>query len=524
MTPSTNNGSAEQQLAPPSLDRRESSGLAGTPHEGAPGPTDVICARGKRALEHAGNQRFRRLVASNLDAYSKAQTKLEKSLLVSHIVDQVRKTTPAGGFLRPAAEGGNHHNDCGGWVEVGDGVAREKIGQAFRDALHTQYRSSTKAKRKRRQNLHGSTCSSNSSGSVISIATATNNRGSHAVSNRGSTLSRGSTKASFCSSRMNVPLQPQDDPAPLLSLTTAAAAQMEPLGDSSITTTMGENHGIPQDGLMMMERAASAAASSLQARVEPVEPPTKFRRLHDSEPLAAAVDHVPTFHEVAQALQTDTTDHDDDDDDHHHPDSDSQALLRLKRDSLFQKRDSLFGGPAPQPPQHRRASRNLSVLSYNSGASEILKNIAALKTMLSPSDLDLDHDNENDHGNNVTVEDPALFQAQQQGATTKRPSLLAQQRDSLRASLTLRNRRSFRDSFSRRTSWGTTAATTTTNTTAASLTNSSSPSPSSPRQQQPRWPNLFCQDQMPAFCKPDNLLLGGSVAATPDYIQELHLQ
>jgi len=53
MTPSTNNGSAEQQLAPPSLDRRESSGLAGTPHEGAPGPTDGMCKEEEEEAERS---------------------------------------------------------------------------------------------------------------------------------------------------------------------------------------------------------------------------------------------------------------------------------------------------------------------------------------------------------------------------------------------------------------------------------------------------------------------------------------
>ena len=39
----------------------------------------------------------------------------------------------------------------GVWQEVGDHLAREKVGQTIRDALHSNYKSSTKAKKKRRQ-------------------------------------------------------------------------------------------------------------------------------------------------------------------------------------------------------------------------------------------------------------------------------------------------------------------------------------------------------------------------------------
>jgi hypothetical protein len=107
-----------------------------------PGSMDVICARGKEAHSHPGNRRFRLSVSMILERYSKATTKLDKSLIVSSIVDTVRQASPHGGFIKK--QGG-----C--WFEVGDHVAREKIGQSFRDLLHTKYKSSTKAKKHRRQ-------------------------------------------------------------------------------------------------------------------------------------------------------------------------------------------------------------------------------------------------------------------------------------------------------------------------------------------------------------------------------------
>jgi hypothetical protein len=109
-----------------------------------PGPYDCICARGKAAASHAGNVRFRGLIHRFKNQYAQANSKVEKSLVVSEIVDAVRGMSPQGGFIKKF---GNT------WYEVGDSVAREKIGQCLRDALHESYRSSTKAKKNRRKEL-----------------------------------------------------------------------------------------------------------------------------------------------------------------------------------------------------------------------------------------------------------------------------------------------------------------------------------------------------------------------------------
>ena len=90
------------------------------PDSFTPGPVDVICARGKRAFNHTGNRRFRALIEAHLDKYEKATSKIDKSLIVSSIVDSVREASPNGGFVR---------EDGGRWFEVGDHNAREKIGQ-----------------------------------------------------------------------------------------------------------------------------------------------------------------------------------------------------------------------------------------------------------------------------------------------------------------------------------------------------------------------------------------------------------
>ncbi|CAB9508191.1 Nitrilase family, member 2 [Seminavis robusta] len=104
-----------------------------------PGPWDVICARGKKAHDHEGNVRLRAMVDQHQEEYGKCTSKHEKSKIVSYIVNTIRKEASYhnGGFVK---------NIDGIWYEVGDRAAKEKIGQTFRDMLHTKYSSSTKAK------------------------------------------------------------------------------------------------------------------------------------------------------------------------------------------------------------------------------------------------------------------------------------------------------------------------------------------------------------------------------------------
>ena len=109
-----------------------------------PSDLDVICARGKQIYDHEGNRRFRALVKDHLPTYSKCVTKMQKTRLVSHIIDTVRKGSPEGGFVK---------NVKGQWYEVGDRRAKEKTGQTMRDLLHTKYTSSTKAKARARRSL-----------------------------------------------------------------------------------------------------------------------------------------------------------------------------------------------------------------------------------------------------------------------------------------------------------------------------------------------------------------------------------
>ena len=106
------------------------------------GAYDVICGRGNQCRDHHGNIFFRKVIEENLANYLRAKTKSDKSNVVSQIVDAVRQE--GGDFVR--LEESNAR-----WCQVSERALREKVGQSLRDVLHTQYRSSNKAKKRRKK-------------------------------------------------------------------------------------------------------------------------------------------------------------------------------------------------------------------------------------------------------------------------------------------------------------------------------------------------------------------------------------
>lgn len=110
--------------------------------EDGPSMLDVICGRGRQALNHPGNKRFRAIVQDHYDSYANAPTKMHKSMVVSHIMKCVRMHG-AGDFVRLDRKTGIYN-------KLTNRLAREKVGQGLRDVCHTKYSSSTKAKKRKR--------------------------------------------------------------------------------------------------------------------------------------------------------------------------------------------------------------------------------------------------------------------------------------------------------------------------------------------------------------------------------------
>jgi hypothetical protein len=87
--------------------------------------TDVLCGRGKTSFNHVGNRRFRDIIANSVDKYNSAKSRLEKSMVVHSIVEQVKKVK--GRFLK-------QDRFSGRWYELDERQAKEKVGHAIRDA------------------------------------------------------------------------------------------------------------------------------------------------------------------------------------------------------------------------------------------------------------------------------------------------------------------------------------------------------------------------------------------------------
>ena len=69
----------------------------------------VICGRGRECYNHFGNRRLRVLVDMNLEQYIQAKTKLDKTLIVSSIVDTIRGASKTGGFVRQCPDTNEWH-------------------------------------------------------------------------------------------------------------------------------------------------------------------------------------------------------------------------------------------------------------------------------------------------------------------------------------------------------------------------------------------------------------------------------
>lgn len=81
-------------------------------------PYDILCGRGKTAFTHPGNRRFRDTVASVVDEYNAAGSRLGKSMVVTRIVQGIR--AEGGRFLK--LDRSTHR-----YYELDDKQAKEKV-------------------------------------------------------------------------------------------------------------------------------------------------------------------------------------------------------------------------------------------------------------------------------------------------------------------------------------------------------------------------------------------------------------
>jgi hypothetical protein len=121
------------QIVLPSAIRRLASSVDAAPlgTDFLPGEYDVVCGRGKGSYNRPGNRHFREIVRAHVAEYLSSKSKLDKSLILNRIIEQVRAQN--GGtalFVKERAKDG-------AWFEIGDDQAREKVGHAIREAVGT---------------------------------------------------------------------------------------------------------------------------------------------------------------------------------------------------------------------------------------------------------------------------------------------------------------------------------------------------------------------------------------------------
>ena len=107
-----------------------------------PGDFDIICAKGNIARQHSGNVRYRIMIDRASKMYGEMKGRSQKTTLVNEIIDSVR--SKGGAFVKKNEKNGQ-------WYEIDETQAREKVGQSLRERNHSQYKSTTKSKRKLRK-------------------------------------------------------------------------------------------------------------------------------------------------------------------------------------------------------------------------------------------------------------------------------------------------------------------------------------------------------------------------------------
>ena len=120
----------------------DASGWTPLPSHYTPTNSDFIIGAGREPRLHLGNTHFRETLTNYIHRYSSVDNKFDRSLIISEIIDAVRKDSPTrSGFVKKVD---------GQWYAVDDFAARETVGRALRNLLHDQYRSSTISKKRNR--------------------------------------------------------------------------------------------------------------------------------------------------------------------------------------------------------------------------------------------------------------------------------------------------------------------------------------------------------------------------------------
>jgi hypothetical protein len=127
-----------------------------------PGPYEILIGRGRRCTMHWGNQRFRQMIAMELEGYAAADCKRLKSSIIGRVLADIKKHSPHAGFIKKDVATGR-------WLSFTDAASRVAIAQAFRDVLDDSYKSSKHSKQVKRRMDKGPAMSFSNSPSFAQV-------------------------------------------------------------------------------------------------------------------------------------------------------------------------------------------------------------------------------------------------------------------------------------------------------------------------------------------------------------------
>jgi hypothetical protein len=138
-----------------------------------PSTRSIICGNKRKYFESEGNRHFRKVCKQFLNEYMNAPTKVEKTNVVTKVMNILREDCPDSDATFVTPQGGR-------WYAVSERTAREKVGTFFRDCLADSYKSSAKNKIAKRKTSKTSSISSNNSATSGSTASTSKRRSSYA--------------------------------------------------------------------------------------------------------------------------------------------------------------------------------------------------------------------------------------------------------------------------------------------------------------------------------------------------------
>lgn len=237
------------------------------PQDFEPSDMDVLCGRGKEYFNHTGNRRFRVMIDLSLPQYLQAETKTEKTSIVSAIVDKVRwsrsscATTAATTSVMPTPIDENDTDRCALfvrfdrkkelWYDIGDEAAREKVGQTVREMLIQ--RDPAKRERKRRQ--RAALCTSKRGMSVVQQATANVFRDKTTVEKLQQQLAAAKSKTTTLQNLLmmhhnQLPQNPQQQPQQPPQQPPISARQFTTTSTNQNTSWLSLNSAVPSPQLV----------------------------------------------------------------------------------------------------------------------------------------------------------------------------------------------------------------------------------------------------------------------------------